>query len=71
MRALDRLHVEVSGARSWMCADSGIAGVCEGAGLSVAEAGDIVFVATEVLFLCGSEFVSFALRNLSNQDQRT
>lgn len=51
MCALDGLHVEVEGAGLGVCADGGIAGVCERAGLSVAEAGDIVFVATEVLLL--------------------
>ena len=67
MRTLNRLHVEVEGAGSWVCADGGIAGVCEGAGLSVAETGDIVFVATEVLLFCGPKAVSFSLRNLRVQ----
>jgi hypothetical protein len=42
-------------------ADRGIAGVCEGAGLSVAETGNIVFVAAEVLLFCGSAKVRVAI----------
>lgn len=49
MCALDGLHVEVEGSGFGVCADGGIAGVCERAGLPIAETGDIVFVATEVL----------------------
>ena len=51
MLAFDGLHVEVDGAGFGIAADGGIAGVGEGAGLAVAEAGDIVFVAAEVLLL--------------------
>jgi hypothetical protein len=36
-----------------VCANGRIAGICEGAGLSVAEAGDIVFIAAEVLLFRG------------------
>lgn len=51
--AFDSLHVEVEGTCVGVRADGGIATVGEGAGLAVTEAGDIVFVAAEVLFLCG------------------
>lgn len=51
---LDGLHVEVDGARFGIAADGGIAGVGEGAGLAVAEASDVVFVAAEVLLFGGS-----------------
>ena len=54
MRTLDRLHVEVNGAGGFILTDRGISGVCQRAGLSIAETGNIVFVATEVLFLGGS-----------------
>ena len=47
MRALDGLDVEVQPAGGGILADRGIAGVGEGAGLAVAEAGDVVFVAAE------------------------
>lgn len=49
MLAFDGLHVEVDGAGFGIAANGGIAGVGEGAGLAVAEAGDVVFVAAEVL----------------------
>jgi len=49
VRALDGLHVEVEGTGFGVCTDGGISGVCERAGLAVAETSDIVFVATEVL----------------------
>ena len=52
--ALDDFHVEVEDASRWVGADGGIAGVGERAGLTVAEAGDIVFVAAEGLFFGGS-----------------
>jgi len=52
--ALDRLHVEVKGSGVGVCADGSIAGICKGTGLSVAEASNIVFVSTKVLFLRGS-----------------
>ena len=45
----DGLHVEVDGARFGVAADGGVAGVGEGAGLAVAEAGDVVFIAAEIL----------------------
>ena len=51
MLSLDGLHVEIYGTAFGIAADGGIAGVGEGAGLAVAEAGDIVFVAAEVLLL--------------------
>lgn len=49
MLSLDGFHVEVDGAGVGIAADGGIAGVGEGAGLAVAEAGDVIFVAAEVL----------------------
>lgn len=54
MRALDGLHVEVQSAGLGVGPDGGIARVCEGAGLAVAEAGDVVLVAAEVLLFGGS-----------------
>lgn len=62
MCALDGLHVEVEGSGVWVGADGRIAGVGEWAGLPVAEAGDVVLIATEVLLLGSPENnVSFAL----------
>lgn len=56
MGALDGLHVEVKGARCGIRANGGIARICERAGLAIAEAGDVVFVATEILlFWCSVE----------------
>ena len=49
MLPLDGFHVEVDGAGFGIAADGGIAGVGEWAGLAVAEASDVVFVAAEVL----------------------
>ena len=49
MLAFDGLHVEVDGAGFGVAADGGIAGVGQGAGLAVTQAGDIVFVAAEIL----------------------
>lgn len=49
MLAFDGLHVEINRPGFGIAADGGIAGVGEGAGLAVAEAGDVVFVAAEVL----------------------
>ena len=49
MLSLDGFHVEVDGTGFGIAADGGIAGVGERAGLAVAEAGDVVFVAAEVL----------------------
>lgn len=54
MLPLDGLHVEVDGARFGIAADGGIAGVGEGAGLTVAEASDVVLVPAEVLLFGGS-----------------
>lgn len=50
MGALDDFHVEVEDAGVGGGTDGGVTGVREGAGLAVAEAGDVVFVAAEVLF---------------------
>jgi len=55
VRTLDGFHVKVEGAGFGVWADGGIAGVGEGAGLAVAEAGDVVLVAAEVLLFGGSE----------------
>ena len=55
MCALDGLHVEIEGSGVWIGADGGIAGVGEGAGLPVAEASDVVLIATEVLLLGGPD----------------
>lgn len=57
MRALDGLHVEVEGTGFGVCTDGGVSGVCERAGLAVAETSDIVFVATEVLLFGSSNCV--------------
>ena len=54
MCPLDGLHVEVQHTSLRVGTDGGVAGVGEGAGLAVAEAGDIVFVSAEVLLLGGS-----------------
>ena len=53
MCALDGLHIEVERSGPGVGAHGGIARICEGAGLTVAEAGDIVFVSAEVLLLGG------------------
>ena len=58
MCALDGLHVEVDCAGARVGTDGGIARVGQGAGLSIAETGDIVFVSTEILLLGGPESVS-------------
>ncbi len=52
--AFDGLHVEVDGAGFGIAADGGVAGVGEGAGLTVTESGDVVFGAAEVLLFWGS-----------------
>ena len=49
MLPLDGLHVEVDGTSFGIATDGGITGVGEGAGLAVAEASYIVFIAAEVL----------------------
>lgn len=53
MGALDGLDVEVEAAGGGVGADGGIAGVGEGAGLAVAEARHVVFIAAEVCCFCG------------------
>ena len=57
VRALDGLDVEVEDAGFGVGAHGGIAGVGEGAGLPVAEAGDVVLVAAEGFFFCCSEYL--------------
>ena len=61
MCTLDRLHVEVDGAGGFVFADCGIAGVCQGAGLSIAETGDVIFVAAEVFLFRSSAEVRFGI----------
>lgn len=70
--ALDGLHVEIEGSGVWVGADGGIAGVGEGAGLPVAEASDVVLIATEVLLLGGpGRAVRFRLCDLTARLERT
>ena len=57
MRTLDCLDVEVECLLGRVLADGGVARVGERAGLAVAEAGDIVFVAAEILLFFSSEGV--------------
>lgn len=61
MAALGRLDAQVEGACAGGGADGGVAAVGEGAGLAVAEAGDIVLVAAEGLVFCGFELVAAEL----------
>jgi hypothetical protein len=49
MCSLNGLHVQVEGSGAGVCANGGIARVGQRAGLAVAEAGDVVFIAAEVL----------------------
>lgn len=69
MGALDRFHVEVECASGGVAADGGIAGIGEGAGLAVAEACDIVFVAAEVLEF-GCSVAVLALRIVGAEGER-
>jgi len=55
VRALDYLGVEIEGPGFGGGTDGGVAGVGQGAGLAVAEAGYVVFVSAEVLVLGRSE----------------
>ena len=48
MAPFDGFDTEVEDAGGGIGADGGVAAVGEGAGLAVAEAGDVVFVAAEV-----------------------
>lgn len=61
MRPLNRLHVQVDCSRGGVFADGSIARVGKRAGLSIAEAGDIVLVATECLVFCGPGEVRFEI----------
>ena len=54
VRAFDGFHVEVKDPRFGRGADGGVAGVGEGAGLAVAEAGDVVFISAKVFVFGGS-----------------
>ena len=67
MCALDRLHVEVDCAGAWVGTNGGIAGVGEGAGLPIAETGDIVFISAEVLLFGGPAKISFGVGDLGNE----
>ena len=70
MLPLDGLHVEVDGTSFRIAADGGIAGVGKGAGLAVAEASNIVFIAAEVLlFGCsvGRREISYGHHYKSNK----
>lgn len=60
MRSLDGLHVEVESSCVWVRTNSGISRVRKGTTLTIAETGDVVFIATEVLFFCGTVNVSFS-----------
>lgn len=55
MRAFDGFHVEVEDPGFGRGADGGVAGVGEGAGLSIAEACDVVFIAAEIFVFGRSE----------------
>jgi hypothetical protein len=59
MGPLDGLHVEVDGLLFRVLSDGGIARVRQRAGLPVAEAGDIILVAAEILLLVCSATGSF------------
>lgn len=61
MGSFDRLDVQVEGLLGWVLADGGIAGVGERAGLAVAEAGDIVFIAAKGLVFLGSDRLAICL----------
>ena len=70
MLPLNGLHVEVDGTSFGIATDGGIAGVGEGAGLAVAEAGNIIFIAAEVLlFGCsvGRRAVSYGHHHKSDE----
>ena len=54
MRSLDGFHVEVQRAGFGVGADGGIARVGKGARLTIAEPGDVVFIAAKVLLFGSS-----------------
>lgn len=63
MCTLDSLHVKVEDVwLVWVRANGGISAICQRAGLAVAEAGDIVFVAAEVglLLVVGRPYLECA-----------
>lgn len=62
VRALNGLHVEVEGARVGVGADGSITRVREGAGLAIAEAGDIVLISAEVLLFRSPGTIRMELR---------
>lgn len=57
MRALNDFHVKVQRASVRVRADRSISTISEGAALTIAESGDIVFIAAKVLLLGGSFWV--------------
>jgi len=57
MCSFNRLHTQVDRPSFGVGANSGVAGVREGARLSTTETGDIVFVSAERLVFCRFEFV--------------
>lgn len=61
MRSLDSAHVEIQSAGGGVSANRGIAGVGEGTGLPIAEAGDVVLIAAKVLLFCSPTIVGFLL----------
>lgn len=54
MRALDDFHVKVQCAGIRVGANRSISTVGEGTALTIAESGDIMFIATKILLLGGS-----------------
>ncbi len=67
--ALDGFHVEVEDAGLGRGADGGVAGVSERAGLPVAEAGDVVFISTEV-FVFGGSVGQWSVQDWSGREER-
>lgn len=57
MGALNGFDAEVEDAGFGVGANCGVARVGKGTGLAIAETGDVVFIATEILFLgCSEDF---------------
>lgn len=54
MRALDDFHVKVQCASIRVGADRSISTIGEGTALTIAESGDIMFIAAKILLLGGS-----------------
>lgn len=51
MHSLNGFYVEVECAGLWVCADSGISGICERTRLFVAQSGYIIFVSAKMIVL--------------------